>query len=118
MDLNRRDFLKASTAVAAAFGIKTSGILSPEDAAALEADQGGLPVVWLQAQACTGCSVSLLNSVYYTTINDLLLNTLDLQYHPNLMAAAGASAQAAAQAAYDKGGFILVVEGAVPRGAS
>jgi hydrogenase small subunit len=75
-------------------------------------------VVWLQAQACTGCSVSLLNSIYYLTVDTLLTTTLDVKYHPNLMAAVGSTAIGAAQAAYAKGGYILVVEGAVPMGAS
>jgi len=33
--------------------------------------------------------VSLLNSIYYTTVDDLLINVLNLEYHPNIMAAAG-----------------------------
>jgi len=70
--------------------------------------------VWLQAQACTGCSVSLLNSVSLMTVDDLLLRTLDVKYHPNLMAAAGAKAITAANDARSKGGYVLVVEGAIP----
>jgi hydrogenase small subunit len=89
-------------------------VLRMKEAMGLEADQGGLQVVWLQAQACTGCSVSLLNSIYYDTIDHLLINTLDLQYHPNVMAPAGSSAVAAAEEAYTRGGYVLVVEGAVP----
>ncbi len=109
MSLTRRDFLKASASIAAAFGIQGAEALARE---------GGLSVVWFQAQACTGCSVSLLNSIYYNTIDDLLLNTLDLNYHPNLMAASGSLAQTVAQNAYSQGNFVLVVEGAVPTGAS
>jgi len=109
MSLTRRDFLKASASIAAAFGIQGAEALARE---------GGLSVVWFQAQACTGCSVSLLNSIYYNTIDDLLLNTLDLNYHPNLMAASGALATTAAQNAYNQGNYVLVVEGGVPTGAS
>ena len=109
MTLSRRDFLKASATIATAFGVQGAEALARE---------GGLSVVWFQAQACTGCSVSLLNSIYYNTIDDLLLNFLDLNYHNNLMAAAGSLAQAAAQDAYYRGNYVLVVEGAVPTGAS
>jgi Ni,Fe-hydrogenase I small subunit len=111
MAVTRRDLLKASAVVAGAMGLTSTGILKIQEALAKE---GGLPVIWFQAQACTGCSISLLNSIYYTTIDDLLLNTLDLEYHPNLSAAAGTSAIAAAEAAYAKGGYALVVEGAIP----
>lgn len=107
MSLTRRDFLKASASIAAAFGIQGAEALARE---------GGLSVVWFQAQACTGCSVSLLNSIYYSTIDDLLLNTLDLNYHANLMAASGNLAQSVAQNAYNQGNFVLVVEGAIPTG--
>jgi hydrogenase small subunit len=115
--LTRRDFLKASTAVAAALGLKASGVLRVEEALGLESSLGGVPVVWLQALTCTGCSVSLLNSAYFTTIDDLLVNSLDLNYHPNLMAAAGQMAVSAAEDAYSKGGYVLVVEGAIPQAA-
>jgi len=110
MTISRRDFLKASCAVAAALGLRSSLFRGGEALAA----EGGVPVVWFQAQGCSGCSVSLLNSIYYTTIDDLLLNTLDLEFHPTVMAAAGYAAVSAAQAAYDQGGYVLVVEGAVP----
>jgi hydrogenase small subunit len=109
MTLSRRDFLKASATIAAAFGVQGAEALARE---------GGLSVVWFQAQACTGCSVSLLNSIYYNTIDDLLLNTLDLNYHNNLMASAGDLARSSAEEAYNNGNYVLVVEGAVPTGAS
>lgn len=115
MHLTRRDFVKASAAIGAALGITGTGLLKLQESQAAE---GGLQVVWLQGQACTGCSVSLLNSIYYNTIDDLLINTLDLQYHPNVMAAAGPQAVAAVEAAYAAKNYVLVVEGAIPTGAS
>lgn len=114
MELSRRDFLKGSSAIAAAFGLQSLGVFCGSDAEALETDNGGVPVIWLQAQACTGCSVSLLNSIYYTTIDNLLLNTLDLNYHPQLSAAAGNLAVAQVEKTYRQGGYVLVVEGAIP----
>jgi hydrogenase small subunit len=73
-------------------------------------------VVWLQGAGCTGCSISFLNRVATaapTTAAAVLTDSIDLVYHPNLMAAAGETAAAvAAQAA--GGSFILVVEGGVP----
>ncbi len=116
MDLTRRDFMKATTALAGAMGVSASGLLQLQEAFGLEASSGGVPVVWLQAQSCSGCSVSLLNSIFYTTIDDLLVNSLDLDYHPTLMAGYGEAAVAAAEAAYDTGNYVLVVEGAIPIG--
>jgi len=117
MILTRRDFLKASAAIAGAIAAASGGLGRIRAALARETDAGGLPVVWLQAQSCSGCSVSLLNSVHYNTIDHLLINTLDLQYHPTLMAAAGESARAEAEAARRRGGYVLAVEGSVPSGA-
>ena len=111
MEINRRDFLKASGAIAAALGLTASGLLKVQRVLAAEGSQA---VVWLQGQGCTGCSTSLLNSIYYTTVDDLLLNTIDLEYHPTVMAAAGDLAVSAAETAYNKGGYVLVVEGAIP----
>ena len=116
MKVTRRYFMKATTAVAGALGLHASGLLQLRKAFGLEAEDGGVPVVWLQAQSCSGCSISLLNSVFYTTIEDLLLNSLDMDYHPTLMAASGDAAVASAEAAYDAGGYVLVVEGSIPVG--
>ncbi len=112
MRLSRRDFLRASSAIAAAFGMRV--VWRDGQACARERDDGGLPIVWLQGQSCSGCSVSLLNSIFYATIDDLLVNTLDLEFHSTLMPAAGTLAIAAAEKAYRRGGYVLVFEGAVP----
>jgi hydrogenase small subunit len=114
MNINRRDFLKASAAIAGAMALKASGLMQLQKAMANGADKP--PVIWLQGQGCTGCSVSLLNSVFHTTVDDLLINTLDLQFHPTVMAAAGELAVEAAENARDAGGYVLVVEGSIPTG--
>ena len=113
MNISRRDLLKASAAVVAAPGLTASAIAKLEQILAGEA---AAPVVWLQGESCSGCSVSLLNSIYYTTIDDLLLNVIDLEFHPTVMAAAGDLAMGAAEEAQSAGGYVLVVEGAVPTG--
>ena len=83
-------------------------------------------VVWIAGSACTGCTMSLLNSVFYTTVDDLLLNRINLTYLDTAMATAGAyvdgtqypgaNALQAAHDVYNAGGFVLVVEGAMPTG--
>ena len=112
MAVTRRDFLKASSAIAAALG------LSPLGSQEAFGAEGAPSVVWLQAQGCTGCSASLLNSIYYATIDNLLVHTLDLNFHSTVIAAAGDLAVSAAEAARAAPGYVLVVEGAVPTAAN
>ncbi len=113
IECNRRDFLKASSLLATAMGLQATGLLKIDEAIALEAANGGVPVIWLQGQACTGCSVSLLNSINLMTVDELLTGTLDLDYHSTVMAGAGSTAVAAAEEAYRKGGYVLILEGAI-----
>lgn len=83
MNLSRRDFLKIAGAV---------GIASTIPIETIAKALGGTAdprVIWLQGQSCTGCSISLLNSVNITTIDDVLLNYINLEYHSNLIASAG-----------------------------
>jgi NiFe hydrogenase small subunit HydA len=115
MRIGRRDFLKLAAAAVAA------GKLAPAALARLaEALQNrDLPrVIWLQGAGCDGCAISLLNSMHYASVDDLLLNTLDVKFQNNLMAAADDLAISAAQAAGAQPGYILIVEGAIPTGAS
>lgn len=117
MGITRRDFLRATLVIGAAFGLDSAGLTKlVGEADAKETAAGGVPVLWLQGQACTGCSISLLNSIYYTTIDQLAINTLDINYHPNLTAAAGNMAVAQIESTYRQGGYVLVLEGAIPTG--
>ena len=104
MRLSRRDFLK----LASAFGITATVPL--EWISKALAGNGLPPVIWLQGLSCSGCSISLLNSVNLATIDDVLLNKIDLDYHSTLIAAAGdvVFSDMARQ------GYILVVEGSIP----
>lgn len=128
--ITRRDFLKYCSIAAGALGLSASTLMKLDKAMAKEAANGGVPVIWLDGAACTGCSTSLLNSRFYTTIDDILLNSLDLDYHKTVMATAGAyvdsgsgsqlypGANSLAQAAatYSAGRYVLVVEGAIQDG--
>jgi hydrogenase small subunit len=76
-------------------------------------------VVWLNGASCSGCSVSLLNRISDdgpTTAADLLINWINLGFHPTLMDAAGDLAAAQLERAYSQAGYILAVEGGVPTG--
>jgi hydrogenase small subunit len=110
----RRDFLKLAAAAVAA------GHLAPGALAKLRkvlASRDLPRVVWLQGSGCDGCAISLLNSIHFASVDDILLNTVDMKFQSNLQAAAGDLAVGAAQAAGAEPGYILIVEGAVPTGA-
>jgi len=79
-------------------------------------DAGGKKphVVWLHLQECTGCTESLLRTSH-PDVASLILDLVSLDYHETLFAAAGAQSEAALEAARKAGGYVLVVEGAVPR---
>lgn len=115
MRISRRDFMKLAAAATAAGRLASSALAGLGDA--LRA-QSGPRVIWLQGSGCDGCAISFLNSIHYATADDLLLNTLDVDFQSNLMAAAGDLAVSAAEAAGAEPGYILVVEGAIPTGAN
>jgi hydrogenase small subunit len=112
MKVSRRDFLKYCSISAAALGL--SHTLGPLEKAL--AASSGPPIIWLKASGCSGCTVSLSNRISSTApvdITDLLINTIDLVYHPTLMGAAGDLAVQQLRSA-EAGSFILVVEGGIP----
>ena len=82
-----------------------------------------IPVVWLQGAACTGCAVSLLNS-FAPGASSLVLRELapgkhvSLRFLATVMAGQGQQAVDIVhdEAASDKGGYVLVMEGSVPTG--
>ena len=115
MRISRREFLSVAAAAAAA------GHLAPAALAELEKALKGRSkpsVIWLQGAGCDGCAVSFLNSIHFAAADDLLINTLDVKFQSNLMAAAGDLAVSAAEAAGTQPGYVLIIEGAIPTGAA
>ena len=114
--VSRRNFLKTVTGTAAGIGI--SQMFNPALIQALEKGLKRHPIIWVQGQGCTGCSVSLLNSVE-PSIADILLKVVSLQFHPTVMASEGevAMENLYAIAKEYKGRFSLAVEGAIPTAA-
>jgi quinone-reactive Ni/Fe-hydrogenase small subunit len=76
-----------------------------------------VPVIWIEGQSCRGNSEALLRSAA-PTVDELIFETISLEYHQMLMAAAGFQADARKQEAMkaNYGKYILVVEGAIPTG--
>ena len=115
MNVNRRDFIKAVSVSAAALGLGTVELTRLERALA---NPSAPSVIWLQGAACTGCSVSFLNRISPTaptSAADILINSVNLVYHPNIMSLAGEDALAAADAATGRKPYVVVVEGAIPQ---
>jgi NiFe hydrogenase small subunit HydA len=112
--ISRRNFLKWSSAMAAAL------MLPPIfDSKVAEAAQvvSRIPVVWLNFAECTGCTEALLRSSY-PNIDDIILETISLEYHETLLAASGYQAEECLEEALETfpGKFICVIEGAIPMG--
>lgn len=80
-----------------------------------------LPVIWLQGATCTGCSVSVLNSVSPAIKNVLVDEVIpgkhvNLRFQATVMASSGETAINALEETWkaNKGSYVLVVEGAIP----
>jgi hydrogenase small subunit len=108
--VSRRDFIKVCTTAAAAVGLPAwAGEKMAENVA-----KGKKPsVVWLHFQECTGCTESLLRTTH-PDVGSLVLDLISVDYHETLHAAAGHQVEANLEAAYERGGYVLVVEGAIP----
>jgi hydrogenase small subunit len=110
--ISRRDFLKFSAAMSAALSLPVS--YAPRIAAAVTAAPR-IPVIWLEGQDCAGNTEAFLRASH-PTVAELVLDTLSIDYHETIMAAAGSQADAARLATMEKypNGYIAVVEGSVP----
>ncbi len=109
--VSRRDFMKFCATVAAVMGMEAS--FAPRVAQALTAERRP-SVVYLHFAECTGCSESVLRTVQ-PYVDDLILDTISMDYHETIMAAAGDAAEEALEQAINSPyGFICVVEGAIP----
>lgn len=113
---SRRDFMKWAGAMSAFMALPSS--FAPSIAKAAELSDR-LPVIWLHMAECTGCSESLLRSDT-PTIDSLIFDYISLEYHETLMAAAGHQAERNLHDAIKKykNRYILMVEGAIPTGAT
>ncbi len=111
-NITRREFMEVSAKLAAMMGLGASAI--PRVANALEKLSGGAaPVVWLQGQSCSGCSVSLLDSENPGPAA-LLTKYISLQFHSNVSSATGEVSMNVMNKCISTGGYFLAVEGSIP----
>ncbi len=113
--LSRRDFMKWASATTAALMLPASFTPLVAEAAEL---MNRVPVVWIELQDCAGNSEAILRSDS-PTIDELILETIDLEFNETLMAAAGHQAEKHLEETIEhfKGKYLCVVEGSVPVGA-
>ncbi|NLH15429.1 MAG: hydrogenase small subunit [Phycisphaerae bacterium] len=112
--VTRRTFLKTSTRLAAVLGLGSSMI--PQIAEAVEQlYSGNAPLIWLEGQGCTGCSVSLLNTDF-PSIAQVLTQRVSLKFHSTVSAATGEVAVKTIHECVAKGGHFLAIEGSIPVG--
>lgn len=112
--VSRRDFIKWTSFMTAALMLPPA--FKPLVARAAE-NFSRVPVVWLHFAECTGCSEAFLRTSY-PNVDDILLDTISLEYHETLMAAAGHQAEENLEKAMHDfaGKFICVIEGSIPKG--
>jgi hydrogenase small subunit len=115
----RRDFVRWAVAAPVAVGFADAFL--PKLAKAMEEAVKEYPIIWLQASTCSGCSVSVINTIHPSIKNIILEQVLPghqlkLMYHGTLMAATGSLSTNTARETSEKfkGKYILVVEGAIP----
>lgn len=110
--ISRRDFMKLCAGMAATLGLSQHAVA--QMATALTSPERP-PVIWIGAQECTGCTESLLRATH-PTIENLILNTISLEYHEVLSAAFGHQAEQNKHNAIEryKDKYVLVVDGSIP----
>lgn len=112
--ISRRQFLAYSAKLAALTGLGASAV--PKIAAALQSmADGQVPLVWLQGQSCSGCSVSLLNTEHPDPAS-ILTRYVSMQFHSTLSTATGDLGMAVLNDNIKHGDYLLAVEGSVPAG--
>jgi hydrogenase small subunit len=108
--VSRRDFLKFCSFMAATLVLPSTYV--PKIAQALAAAKRP-PLLWLEYQDCAGCTESFLRA-HNPTVAELVLDVLSVNYHETIMAPSGKGAEASLKATISEGGYITIVEGAIP----
>ncbi|WP_174591531.1 hydrogenase small subunit [Methanocella conradii] len=121
--MTRRAFLAAAAAVGAAAFLYSN---APGVAAAIE--KSGKRLLWLRGSGCGGCTASILSGGNPEVLTALNKIKLELAYHDGLMGQQGVfvDGSPAGDSGHNsnirldelvhEGGYVLVVEGAIPNG--
>lgn len=109
--ITRREFLQYCTHLATLMALPASTGKAFADAL-INAPRPS--VIWLPFQECTGCSEAITRS-HTPTLDSLIFDSISLDYHHTLQAAAGNYAEKARTQAMTKnwGKYLVVVEGSL-----
>ncbi len=110
--VSRREFLKYCTALTVTMGLTVSSTGQVVKAIENAGTTLRPPVVWLHFAECTGCSEAFLRT---PNVGAIILETISVEYHETIMAAAGHQAEKSLYDAVEKydGKFVCIVEGAI-----
>ncbi|MGD9732725.1 MAG: hydrogenase small subunit [Desulfamplus sp.] len=110
--VSRRDFLKYCTALTASMGLASTFVGQVVHAVEKAAAGTRPPVIWLHFGECTGCSEAFLRT---PNVGSIILETISVEYHETIMAAAGEQAEKSLHDAVKQyaGKFVCVVEGSI-----
>lgn len=114
--LSRREFLGFCGTAAAWLALPASAAAQMAEAV----ERGKKPaLVWLEFQDCAGNTESFLRA-HQPGVAEVILQTVSVDYHETIMAAAGHRAEAARRAVVEEkaGEYLAVVEGSIPAGAN
>jgi len=108
---SRREFMKFCGLMATFMGMGPAFV--PQIAEALSKKKRP-SVVYLHCAECTGCTEGLLRA-YEPYFDEIIMNTISLDYCETIMAASGDAAHAALEkAVQNPEGYICVIEGGIP----
>jgi NiFe hydrogenase small subunit HydA len=113
--ISRREFMGFCASMAAVHG--TAGLCWPQAIAAAVETEARPILVWLEFQDCCGKHGVFVKRAGHPTVADLILDSISLNYHETLMAAAGSQAENCAGSkpcAIMQGKYIALVEGSIP----
>ncbi|MCB1034620.1 MAG: hydrogenase small subunit [Acidobacteria bacterium] len=113
--VSRREFLSFCGVMASVLALPSS--VAAQMAAAIEKTKKPI-LVWLEFQDCAGNTESFLRAGR-PKVADILLDTLSVDYHETIMAAAGHQAEQNLEKVVEehRGEYLAVVEGSIPTGA-
>lgn len=115
MLITRKKFLQIGVGSIAGFALSNLWLPKLLEAASVKNGKGRLPVIWFQAQACSGCPVSFINTEY-PGIDEVLIEVITLEYNPVVMGGTGDVAIGVIDRmiSEENGKYILVVDGSIP----
>jgi hydrogenase small subunit len=109
---DRRTFLKFCGAMVATLALPSHYVDRVAHALATAVRP---PLVWLEFQDCTGDTESFLGA-NQPSVDDLLLETISLDYHETIMVPAGAMSEVSLSDTVERhaGQYLCIVEGSIP----